>query len=88
MRQPNPFTTNPLTTLAAVKLVTVPAAPETHEKRVPLRTYLAAPGAIEIGSGVSPSPKRPVAILAALQPASAPETAEEPAAPVPPRFGR
>lgn len=47
MKNPNPFSTNPLTHLPELKLVTVPAAPETHEKRQPLRSFLNPSG----GSG-------------------------------------
>jgi hypothetical protein len=58
---------------------------ETHEKRVPLRAYLAANGSMDLGGGGPGKAKRPVAILAALPAAN--DDAPEPEA-RPPRFGR
>ena len=44
----NPFSgtsdNNPFTALPNLQLVTVPNAPETHERRAPRRNYLAGPG--------------------------------------------
>jgi len=43
LKRPNPFARkNPFTVLDAIQLVAIPPAPETHEGRRPLRSYLAA----------------------------------------------
>ena len=44
----NPFASNPFSRGRELKLQTVPDAPETHEPRKPLRTYLS-----QGGSGIS-----------------------------------
>lgn len=41
MKTQNPFLKNPLTGLAALTLMKVPDAPETHEARKPLKQWLA-----------------------------------------------
>lgn len=41
-KAPSPFTRNPFSLQDGVTLVDVPPAPETHERRKPLRAYLSA----------------------------------------------
>jgi hypothetical protein len=61
MKTKNPFSTNPLTSLPELKLIPVPATPETHEKRQPLRSYLnpsgASGGLSALLDGLSGSPR-------------------------------
>ena len=44
-KRPDPFSHNPLRLADKLELVKVPDAPETHEPRKPLRSYLAPKGA-------------------------------------------
>lgn len=46
---PKPFAKNPFNPRGDVVLVKVPDAPETHEPRKPLRSYLAARGGGDAG---------------------------------------
>lgn len=58
MRTENPFSRNPFTSTPAVKLLTVPEAPETHEQQKPMRSYLSAGSGAGILDGLTGSPRR------------------------------
>jgi hypothetical protein len=55
-KRPDPFAHNPLRLADKLELVKVPDAPETHEVRKPLRSYLAPKGALG-GDAGGPPPK-------------------------------
>ena len=53
-KRPDPFAHNPLRLADKLELVKVPDAPETHEVRKPLRSYLAPKGALGGDAGGPP----------------------------------
>lgn len=100
-KRPNPFAKkNPFTTLEAIQLVAIPPAPETHEGRRPLRSYLAAgSGGGGAGDALAPlglKPKRieveRIKIVPHADTPEADEVGEAPAAPATtsaaPSFGK
>lgn len=87
----NPFTgaadNNPFTSLTTLKLVEVPAAPETHERRTMRRTYLSTNGGGGMDDLLSAlTGRRPKKIEVTRTVQAPADDAEAPAA-MPPRAG-
>jgi hypothetical protein len=83
----NPFTYNPLSRMDEPVLLKVPDAPETHEPRKPLRTYLAARGGggdlSELLSAISG--RKPKMVVERVKDTEPPDEEDEFVAPPAPR---
>jgi hypothetical protein len=96
-KRPNPFAStrelNPLSMVDAPLLVKVPDAPETHERRKPMRGYLSGTGGpldnlFSLLDGKQPQVPRKIEVVRDAPARASDDGGDEDAGPPPPRFGR